>query len=158
MPIPAEVGTGTVTGLFLEVDGTPLVDGEITFRPSPQRLTVPEAPAMILPSVVVATTNVDGVLWSDGAPGVTLIATDDESVQPHGWTWQVAFDFRGKRWAPQPFQFSFELATGATVDLAEVTPVAASNGESIIQGPPGEPGAGASPSSVDLAAIIEGGA
>ena len=122
MPLPVSVATGTVTGTFLDLDGDPIEGATITFRPSPSRLIVLEEPATILPGRVIAITAADGTIE------VELAATDDESIDPTGWTWSVVVDIPRTQWAAQPYGFAFELPAGATVDLTTVTPIPVAGG------------------------------
>ncbi len=157
MAFPLDVGLGTVVGEFLGIDGEPLAGGVVTFKPSASRLLVVTDPTTILPGVVVGSTNAAGVLLGPSAtPGVELVATDNDIISPQGWTWNVSVSFGKTQNGPQPYQFSFALPTGGEVDLATLTPVAASNGTPIITGPAGPPGGAAPASTVDLAAIVEG--
>lgn len=128
MPLPAPLTTGTVKGRFLAAtvvgeDEEPRpAAGTVTFRPSPLRILAADAPAVILPEPVVVQLDADGYVGGEG--GVTLVATDNDELDPVGWTWSAECDF-GKFWS---YSFSFELPAGSTVDLATVSPVPGADG------------------------------
>lgn len=126
MALPTNVGFGTVTGRFIDSNGTS-IEGSVTFTPSPKRLINASAeptPVTILPKPVTVT--LDG-----GAFTQALVATDDGDNNPHNWTYHVAFKFTGA----SADSFSIEVPEGATVDLTTVAPVSSSNGATIIRGP-----------------------
>lgn len=124
MPLPSNVGTGTVVGRFVDINGDP-VDGEITFTASPKKLLNATAvpPTTILPKPVV-------VPVVDGAFAKELVATNDVDNNPEGWTWRVEFALTGVTVDP----FSIPLPAGATVDLTVDSPVPPSNGVPQVRG------------------------
>jgi len=133
--LPDSITTRTVVGTFLDLDGDPIVGAEIMFRPSPARLLAVDEPAVILPGRVTVATDADGQI------SVDLATTDDEALNPVDWTWSVRIDIPRTQWAAQPYAFAFELPADVDpLDLNTVTPVSASGGVPIIQGPPGPPG------------------
>src|SRR5439155_1661115 len=87
---------------------------------------------------VSATVGDDGVLRdSQGRAGVFLVATDSPNVTPTDWTWTVAYRLHD---GASRGNFAFKLPGGSVVNLTAATPVSASGGTSIIQGPPGPAG------------------
>lgn len=134
MALPESVGTGTVVGTFLDLDGAPIVGATVQFAPSPTRLLAVAGSSTILPGRVTATTDAAGQI------SVELIATDNESLNPTGWTWSVVINIPRSRWSAQPYGFAFELPAGETVDLTTVTPVPVAGGTAMVQGPAGPAG------------------
>lgn len=132
MPLPDSVTTRHVVGRFLDISGDPVVGAAIRFRPSPARLLVVDEPAVLLPGLITVETDTAGDI------DVELATTDDESINPTGWTWSVVIDIPRTQWAAQPYGFAFELpADPDPLDLTTVTPVSVCGGTPIIQGPPG---------------------
>lgn len=132
MPLPSNVGSGTVVGRFIDGAGAN-ISGKVTFVPSPKKLlnvSADPSPVTILPKPVEAT-------LVNGALSQVLTATDDADNNPVGWTWQAQFSFTNATLE----SFSFALPEGATVDLTVVAPVSTSNGAIITAGPPGADGA-----------------
>jgi len=125
MALPANVNFGTVTGLFIDGAGAPLV-GSVTFTPSAAKLLDigAQPPASVFPRPV-------SVQLVDGAFSQQLIATDDPDLNPVGWSWKVSFSLSGVNAAG----FNIEVPADETVDLTLVSPVGASGGQLIIRGP-----------------------
>jgi hypothetical protein len=129
--LPAGLATVTVTGTWLNPDGTPRT-GNITLEPEPAILTSAEHGVLILGPI---TASLDGA----GSIEVELLATDDPDVTPTGWTYQVT-----ERWpgiTSRSYPLSLPLAA-PDVDLADVAPAAAaSEGDFlVITGPTGPAG------------------
>jgi hypothetical protein len=152
MALPTNVSYGTVVGQFLlaygdgpdidpRPDGVP-AKGSIFFRPSPIKLLNPGAepnPVTILPAVVEAVLDVEGyLLGGDGQRGMRLVATDDEDLNPSGWTWEVEFRLTDQDDVPVRIPaFNIELPGDTEVDLTTVSPVPTANGVFYIVGPQG---------------------
>lgn len=161
MALPTNVGYGKVVGRFLLgyadgvdndlfPDGVP-AKGSVFFTPSPAYLkdaTASPAPATILPAVVEARLNDEGYVcgpqtsdFSD--PGVRLVATDDDQLNPKNWTWKADFRLTDATGTPVPLNsFSFDLPEykspdNIVVDLTDKLPVTPSNGTPTIVGPAG---------------------
>jgi hypothetical protein len=118
MPLPGNVSTGTVTGKFVNPDGTAVV-GKVAFTPSPTALLDAGGSAVIMAGTTEAT--LDGT----GALSVVLPATDDLDLNPQGWTYRVQFHFGPlTRFAP----YSITVPAGTVRDLAAITPVPDSSG------------------------------
>jgi hypothetical protein len=81
VPLPAGITPITVTGTYLNGDGTPAT-GRVTFTPT-TTVTDPSGPA-IFPTLAVT-----AVLDATGHFSVILGATDDATTQPAGWLYQV---------------------------------------------------------------------
>lgn len=131
MPLPVGLSTVTVSGTFKQPDGTAM-RGKVLFRPEPAILTSATHGVLMLGTI-------EATLDAQGAFSVTLLATDDSDVTPTGWTYRVT-----ERWYDAPgrsYPLSLPLAA-PTVDLADVAPTAAAEGEyAVVTGPPGPTGA-----------------
>jgi hypothetical protein len=142
--LPGEVSYGRVTGRFLlavadgvdvdqHPDGVP-AEGTVTFTASVPYVRFPGSPAVVLPSALVCALDEDGYLLDgQGEQGVYLVATNDPDGNPVDWTYTVSLNFSGILVPP----FSIQVPAGAEIDLAQVIPVASSDGTLTIQGPPG---------------------
>lgn len=123
-------------------DGEPM-SGRITFTMSSPSVLVSTAvpdPATIFLRRVVVDLDSDGYISSQGARGVSLLATDDPATIPTDMQWEATFDLtldgRVVYYAPIPF----ELPAGSEVDLTLVTPLAEPAPNTIItKGDPGVP-------------------
>src|SRR5690606_37818846 len=67
------------------------------------------------------------VVGPDGLKRINLLATDDEDLNPTGWTWGVAISGTGFR----ALSFNFALPSDATVDLSTVVPVPGDPGQAM---------------------------
>jgi hypothetical protein len=126
MAFPAGVQTVTLTGHQALADGA----GQpvpIRIRPVPTRVVGAEWGVVVDDTPVVVTPDAAGQ-WSR-----TLVATDAAGFSPTGWTYRVET-------GADAFHISLPHALGE-VDLAELVPVAADDGEYVlVPGPPGPPG------------------
>lgn len=111
MPVPPSVSTGTVTGTFVSTTGEPKY-GHVWFTPSFDSGIVAGDNVIILPDRVIASLDANGHFE------VTLVATDDVDLEPLNFTYVVSFDIAR---ATLP-SFTMSLASGATVDLADIFP------------------------------------
>lgn len=128
-------------------DGNPdavPVSGSVTFRLAADFLLSPggvNPVTVFTPPVTYQMT--DGVLRdSQGRSLITLVATDSPGLTPTSTpdkplTWTADYRLDG---GISRGSFSFELPANTVVDLTTVSPVAASGGTQIIQGPKGDPG------------------
>lgn len=169
MPLPSNVGYGTVVARFLLAyadgsdsdafpDGVP-AKGSVFFNPSPAFLkdaSASPSPVTIVPSRVEATLNADGyLLGPDGTQGIRLVATNDADLNPVNWTWEVEFAITDEVGSPIKLDpFSFSLAQGTTVDLTALSPVPDASGTFYIVGPTGPTGATGSTGATGTAATI----
>jgi hypothetical protein len=130
VPLPAGLSTVTVSGTYTHPDGTPM-KGKVLFTPEPAILTSATHGVLLLGTIEAA-------LDEEGVAAATLLATDDPDVTPTGWTYRVQ-----ERWYDAPgrsYPLSLPLAAPA-VDLADVAPTAAAEGEyAIVTGPVGPTG------------------
>ncbi len=146
---------GRVTGRFLAAvgdstddsdqfpDAVPVI-GTVTFTPSANALLVASAtpdPATILPIPVVTTLDSEGYVSRNGIRGVWLLATDDASVNPSGYTYDVSFSGLNAAGASVKYDdFSIAVFANTTQDLSILAPVSASNGVLLSRGEKGDPG------------------
>lgn len=121
---------GTVTGKFVGADGTSPAVGSAIFLPAPQWILDTTRAQTITPEQVVVALDGTGSLTT------SLLATDDTTLNPSGWTWSALILIEGV----DPRSFSFTLATNATVDLVTVSPVNSSRGSGIVKGDKGDTG------------------
>jgi hypothetical protein len=129
MPLPAPLHTVTVADQFLGPDDSPL-SGSITFTPAPAWLTATAG------SIIGGPVTVH--LDATGAFSVALLATDEPSVNPVGWTYVVKYDIPGL--LVPPFALALPLAAPSVV-LGQVAPVSPSGGAfTVVTGPAGPVG------------------
>jgi hypothetical protein len=148
--LPAGLKYGTVTARFVIATGDTLLDsdhlpdgsvagGTVTFSPAVDYLTVASSnpPVTILPAPVVCGIDAQGYLKdATGQRGVQLIATDDPTTNPTGFTYVVSISITGMK----ARQFDMSVPAGRITDLTLVSPVSVSRGVSTLKGDPGEPG------------------
>lgn len=155
---------GKVVGRFVAVvgdaadadiypDAIPL-GGTITFTPSAASFTVSDAtpdPITAVTRTIVATLDTNGYLTFNGNQGVWLVATNDSTTNPSGFTYKVTYNLTYTDTSTNPnttttvSQATFNIqvpASDATnpstfTDLANAAPVTASNGAVITVGPAG---------------------
>lgn len=118
---------GTVTGTFVDTDGTTPAAGTVVFMPAPAWILDAAETKTIMPSQVAVDLDATGSL------STSLLATDDTTLNPSGWTWNVTVLIHGA----QPRSFSFSLPGGTTVDLTTASPVNGSVGNAVVVGPTG---------------------
>ncbi|GGQ48878.1 hypothetical protein [Streptomyces asoensis] len=127
MSFPPGVQTVTLTGhqTLADGEGRPL---PVRIRPVPGRVVGADWGVVVEGDPVVVTPN-DAGQWSK-----TLVATDAEGFTPTGWTYRVE---TGR----DALYLSLPASLGE-VDLAELVPAGADDGEYVlVPGPPGPPGA-----------------
>lgn len=135
MPLPSNVGTGTVTGNFSEdnITGVVLTTWKVRLTPSQRQFADTTATPK---SVVFLKPYYEGTLDSSGNLSMTVPATNDADLNPLDFTYLVTYAFPGLDLNPQSFYI--EVPEGGTVNLPSVNPVQQSNGMLIVQGiPPG---------------------
>jgi hypothetical protein len=129
--LPVDVDTVMVSGTFVDNDdGTPCA-GTVEF--------VPHVCHWAAPSTTIIGTPVTVTLDAAGHFDVELIATDDTDLNPVDWTYQVRVRVRAGDYA-SAYSFDMAAPSGAAIDLADVTPVYASDGNAVVVGPPGPEG------------------
>lgn len=120
---------GTVTGKFVDALEAPQT-GSVIFTAAPGWiLSATEAKTIVPEQVVVA---LDGT----GSLSQQLLATDDTTLNPSGWTWNALILIDG---APAR-SFSFSLPAGTTKDLTTLSPVNTSLGNAVVKGDAGPQG------------------
>lgn len=133
MPLPSNVGTGTVTGNFSQDDipGVVMTTWKVTLTPSERQFSdvtaTPASIAFLKPSYV-------GTLDVDGNLSMTVPATNDADLNPLDFTYLVTYTFPGLGLNPR--SFFIEVPEGGTVNLPTVNPVQQSNGALIVEGIP----------------------
>lgn len=160
--LPSNVNYGMVVGQFVasvsdgedpgfEPDATPM-EGTVTFTPSVPLVRNVEAspnPVTIVKTAITGIIDDEGYLCTPQIDpntnkyrrGITLVANDDEDLEPVGWNWVVTYRFKLNGWdVAGPPQHGLDVLTGQEVDLTEAIPVTVSNGQPIIRGPKGEKG------------------
>lgn len=137
MALPPGLATVTVTGYYTRPDGTPAT-GRITLTPEPATLT------SALHDVIVE--GYASGLVTGGEFELEVLATDDPTVTPTGWTYRVEKTLDGI--PGETFPLSLPMAA-PVVSLPDVSPTAPAEGEYVVvtgpagpQGPQGPPGSG----------------
>lgn len=143
MALPDNINYTTVVGRFIravadtadagkEPDVSPAVGLSIVFQPSVDVVTDDAAtpPVTIVIDPITCTTDAQGyLLGPDGTAGVMLIASADEDLRPHHWTWAATITGTNYRRVSSTFM----TEPGATIDLSTVVQVPASPGEALVQ-------------------------
>lgn len=118
--------TGTVTGRFEDTTpGVENITGSVYFTAEADYLL--SADSVVLPKPV----KVDLV---GSAFTVSLVATDDPTLNPVDWTYKVTFSLMADGVNVKREPFSIKVPAGTTVNLATVSPVAASEGNAVVRG------------------------
>lgn len=115
MAFPANFTRVTVTGTYVDLEGSPL-SGKITFTPSPPALLNPDVPVTI--KAIVLSANLDNA----GSFSLALPATDDPDIAPVKWTYRVV--------DPAGQQYDLEVPAGSpggTFDVTRKAPAAGAN-------------------------------
>lgn len=121
MPLPVNVSVCTITGKFVNADGTP-TEGTVVFVPTP--LVILDVAA--IPPTTIMGTPISVELDVNGAipVGTTIPATDDPDLSPVDWTYKVIFSSAYYK----PENFFMNAPGGTTVDLTGVLPIPESPG------------------------------
>lgn len=111
MPLPADFGTGHVTGTFVTLAGSPVV-GWLDFALDPTVAALIDAAhlTVIMPSTLRATLDGSGGFAAD------LPGTDDPDIDPNGYTYIVQETFAnatGRR-------YRLAVPVGVTTDISTV--------------------------------------
>lgn len=140
LPLPPGVQHGEVTGSLhsaeqvdapdSDVDFVPLV-GEVIFTPSPKTLRSKSAKRIFTPAPISVP------LDENGSFHARLLATDDPTLEPTGWTYGVRFNLR---YGGTVDGFSISVPAGSVNDLADVAPVKPANGIFYLRGEKGDKG------------------
>lgn len=110
MPLPGNVVTITVTGTYVDFNGTAMT-GSITFTP-PAELLDATGTTILSPGPVTI------LLDSNGHFSTVLPTTDNANLLPQGWVYIVTENVRGLRSYP----LALPHTLGASVDLATIAP------------------------------------
>lgn len=130
MPLPSNVGTGTVTGNFsTDIEGVDLTTWKVTLKPSQRQfIDATSTP----PSIPFLKEKYEANLDADGDLSIVVPATNDADLNPMDFTYQVIYTFPGLTTKA----FYIEVPEGGTVNLVTESPVQQSNGSLIVQGVP----------------------
>lgn len=130
MPLPSNVGTGTVTGNFsTDIEGVDLTTWKVTLKPSQRQfIDATSTP----PSIPFLKEKYEANLDADGDLSIVVPATNDADLNPLDFTYQVIYTFPGLTTKA----FYIEVPEGGTVNLVTENPVQQSNGALIVQGVP----------------------
>lgn len=131
MPLPSNVGTGTVTGNFsTDIEDVDLTTWKVTLRPSQRQFSdVTATPA----SIAFLKEKYEANLDADGDLSLVVPAVwDDPDLNPTGVTYQVIYTFPGL----QTSAFYIQVGEGDTINLPAVNPAQQANGTLIIEGIP----------------------
>lgn len=135
---------GTVEWHVIPPGGDTQIKGEVTFTLKPRYLLAPSAnsPSTILPAPVVAGIDQDGDLCypppTEGGAvekGVRLIATDEPSINPQNWSYEVHFRFEpvgGRVMSYEPFNVL--VPANQITDLSKASRVPSSPGTGVVKG------------------------
>lgn len=110
MALPSNLTTVTVTGRYIDHNGSP-VRGSVTFDTDYYVLDAGE-------NVVVIEAPITVNLDATGSFSVDLIATDDPQMTPTGWTWELTPNFDGGF----PLQFALPASLAPTTDITVLAP------------------------------------
>lgn len=158
--LPSNVRYGTVVGQFVaSVADTPIdedtlpdsspMGGTITFTPSVpyvKNTSNPANPITIVKTAITAVLDEEGFLCTPTIDpltnkykrGITLVATDDPSLNPTGWVWNVDYKLtNGGKLVAGPAKHGISVAMDSITDLTVESPVASSPGDAIVRGPAG---------------------
>lgn len=129
MALPAEFDTVTLTGRYVELDGDP-VQGYLTFKASPTILKAAASKAIIIPVVLEAPLDAEGIF------SIALPATNDPDINPGEWTYEVTEGFGPRR----IYSIAVTLENGPTQNLFDLAPLPTANGTFYLQGERGPTG------------------
>jgi hypothetical protein len=134
--LPIGVGTGIVRIRLrhsVAVNGVQLIQpvvGRVYFTPTAEFLR--DATNDVLYPVHAYSAYLD----PNGDGQVELVATDNPSLEPVDYTYEVSFDLEQVHLD----SFHIDVPDGSDRQLADISPVPAANGIWYVQGPPGPPG------------------
>jgi hypothetical protein len=125
--------TVTVVATYLRADGTPL-QGTVSFHP-PSPLVSTLSNALVSGDVVAS-------IQPDGTITATLVACDDPTISPTGFTYQVTETLTGAQ--GRTYNVSLSYLASQPIDLMPVTPSSPNAGNVVYVAGPGVPSGGAS--------------
>ena len=129
MAWPIDVVTRVVTAQFLTGAGAP-AKGRVTFTPTAQITT--------LDKTVVLREAISATLDTTGSMSVTLPTTDNTSLQPANWAYEVSTHLFGA--APRSFYISLLRGNGSPVNLNSASLLSARIATEYIVNSPGQQG------------------
>jgi hypothetical protein len=130
MPLPGNITTITVTGTYQTPLGAALT-GTLAFTPNVPTLADSAGADFIIGPIIVD-------LDPAGHFSVTLPCTDNTTLSPSGWLWQITENITGHATRPA-YLVALPHTLGATVDLATVVPQNPSPAYSTFYGVLGQP-------------------
>lgn len=121
MPLPVNVSVCTITGKFVDADGS-ATEGTVVFIPTPLVILDVAAipPTTIMGTPIAVDLDVNGAI----PVGFTIPATDDPDLSPVDWAYRVIFSSAYYK----PEDFYMNAPGGTTVDLTGVLPIPESPG------------------------------
>lgn len=133
MPLPSNVGTGTVVGNYSEdaIPGVDLTTWKVTLYPSVRQFIDATATP---PTVAFLKPFYQGTLDAEGDLSMEVPASNDADLNPTNFTYRVEYTFPGLGLTPTSFYIS--VPEGGTINLPTVNPVQQSNGALLVQGVP----------------------
>ena len=111
MALPENVNTITVTGTYTDFLGN-AASGTVAFTPSSSELMDSAASTMLDAVPIVATLDANGHF------SVVLPCTDNTTLAPAGWAYQVIETVHGTR----SYSITLPHTLGETVDISTLTP------------------------------------
>ena len=93
-------------------EGNPLTQGTVILTPTAQSADVADHLTVTQQPIVVR-------LFNNPTPTVRILATDNTSLTPSTWRWQIAGTYAG---APPAATYAISFASGATQYLSQLTP------------------------------------
>ncbi|MFC8038750.1 GDSL-type esterase/lipase family protein [Paenarthrobacter sp. NPDC057355] len=124
----------TITGTLLDAAGEPM-HGYVTFTPDTPIVNVTDAGKTIPRVPVRADLDAEGKFTAELQPA------DAAGVNPQNFTYRASlYVYAAGQRPARPTEFSFTATDGATLDLADITPVTDNNGVPHVVGPAGPQG------------------
>lgn len=142
MALPSALTYGRVVGRFVlavadsaDLDSDPdsqSATGSVKFIPAVTHVLVPGAipdPVFVAPQAIECTLDAAGyLLGPNGERGITLLASNNNNINPKDWTYSVQFNIPGVN-VPT---FSLKVEAGVTKNLALVSPLPTSGGVTVV--------------------------
>lgn len=132
MPTPQGLDVTTLHGLYVEPNetGTPL-QGTLSFTPNPSFITFPDENTILAGTETVT-------LDSNGEFTIDLASTGQGTENPPDWLYTVTERIIGQR--PRTYNIALPYASGATIELSDITPTETAPTYIPVTGPQGPPG------------------
>lgn len=113
--IPGNLATITVTGSYVNADGSPAA-GNVRFTPT--SAIIDASGAVIIPATAITAT------LGNGSFSVTLPCTDNGNLAPSAWGYVVHVNVNGITGTQSQFTVMLPHTLGAVVDISALTPAA----------------------------------